>query len=46
MTPGRRRTFCTYDAATPGAVRRAADRNKLAVDRTTEVRALDPYFYR
>jgi hypothetical protein len=35
-----------YDAPTPEAVRRVADRNKLPVDRITEVRVLDPYFYR
>jgi hypothetical protein len=27
-------------------VRRVADKNKLPVDRITEVRVLDPYFYR
>jgi hypothetical protein len=31
---------------TPEAVRRVADLNKLPVDRITEVRVLDPYFYR
>ena len=35
-----------YDGPTPEAVRRVADRNKLPVDRITEVRVLDPYFYR
>ena len=30
----------------PEAVRRVADRNKLPVDRITEVRVLNPYFYR
>ncbi len=46
VTPDRKRTFCVYDAPTPEAVRRVADRNKLPVDRITEVRGLDPYFYR
>jgi len=46
VTPDRKRTFCVYDAPTPEAVRRVADRNKLPVDRITEVRVLDPYFYR
>ena len=36
-------TFCVYDAPTPEAIRRAAQRNALAVDRITEVRVLDPY---
>jgi hypothetical protein len=35
-----------YDAPTPEAVRRVANRNKLPVDRITEVRVLDPCFYR
>ena len=46
VTPDRKRTFCVYDAPTPEAVRRVANRNKLPVDRITEVRVLDPYFYR
>ena len=40
-----RTTFCIYDAPTPEAVRKVADRNGLPVDRITEVRVLDPYFY-
>ena len=44
--PDRQKTFCVYDTPTPEAVRRVADRNKLPVDRITEVRVLDPYFYR
>jgi Nickel responsive protein SCO4226-like len=39
------KTFCIYDAPSPEAIRRAAERNKLPVDRITEVSALDPYFY-
>jgi Protein of unknown function (DUF4242) len=46
VTPDRKHTFCIYDAPTPGAVRRAAARNKLPISRITEVRVLDPYFYR
>jgi hypothetical protein len=41
----RRKTFCVYDGPSPEAIRRAADRNGLPVDRITEVRVLDPYFY-
>lgn len=41
----RRKTFCIYDAPSPEAVRRAAIRNRLPVDRITEVRVLDPFFY-
>jgi hypothetical protein len=46
VTPDKKRTFCIYDSPTPEAIRRAANRNQLPVDRITEVRVLDPYFYR
>jgi predicted amidohydrolase YtcJ len=46
VTPDRRRTFCVYDGPSPQAIRRAAETNQLPVDRITEVRVLDPYFYR
>jgi len=46
VTPDRTHTFCVYDAPAPEAIRRVAERNKLPVDRITEVRVLDPYFYR
>lgn len=38
-------TFCIYDGPSPEAVRKAAELNGLPVDRITEVRVLDPYFY-
>ena len=38
-------TFCVYDAPTPEAIRKTAARNDLPIDRITEVRVLDPYFY-
>jgi len=40
------KTFCAYDAPSPEAIRRTAKWNNLPVDRITEVRVLDPYFYR
>lgn len=40
------RTFCVYDGSTPETIRRTAARNELPVDRITQVRVLDPYFYR
>jgi hypothetical protein len=46
VTPDRRTTFCVYDGPSPEAIRRAAETNQLPVDRITEVRVLDPYFYR
>jgi len=39
------RSFCVYDAPTPEAIRKTADRNELPVDQITQVRVLDPYFY-
>lgn len=41
----KRQTFCIYDAPTPEAVRTVAQKNGLPVNRITEVRVLDPYFY-
>ena len=46
MTPDKQTTFCVYDGPSPEAIRRAAETNQLPVDRITEVRVLDPYFYR
>ncbi|MFT3805857.1 DUF4242 domain-containing protein [Arenimonas sp.] len=39
------RTFCVYDGPSPEAIRRSAGETKLPIDRITEVRVLDPYFY-
>jgi hypothetical protein len=39
-------TYCIYDGPTPEAIRQAAETNGLPVDRISEVRVLDPYFYR
>ena len=41
----RERTFCVCDAPSPEAIRKTATRNALPVDRITQVRVLDPYFY-
>jgi Protein of unknown function (DUF4242) len=40
-----RKTFCVYDGPSPEAIRKAASRDELPVDRITQVRVLDPYFY-
>jgi len=40
------KTFCIYDGPSPEAIRQAAERNGLPVDRITKVSVLDPYFYR
>jgi Nickel responsive protein SCO4226-like len=46
VSEDRKKTFCVYDAPTPEAIRKTAARNELSVDRITQVRILDPYFYR
>jgi hypothetical protein len=46
VSDDKKKTFCIYDAPNPDAIRRTAERNGLPVDRITEVRVLDPYFYR
>jgi hypothetical protein len=45
VSADRTATFCVYDGPTPEAIRRAATRSDLPVDRITQVRVLDPYFY-
>ena len=37
--------FCVYDSPNPEAIRATARANDLPVDRITQVRVLDPYFY-
>lgn len=45
VTPDKKKTFCIYDGPSPEAIRKVATRNGLPVDRISEVRVLDPYFY-
>ena len=45
VTPDKRSTYCIYDGPSPEAIRLAAERTGLPVNRVTEVRVLDPYFY-
>ena len=45
VSPDKAKTFCVYDGPSEKAIRSAAERNGLPVDRVTEVRVLDPYFY-
>ncbi len=45
VSDDKKKTFCVYDAPTPEAIRKVANKNKLPVDKITEVRVLDPYFY-
>ena len=46
VSSDKKKTYCIYDAPNPEAIRRTAGENSLPVDRITEVRVLDPYFYR
>jgi hypothetical protein len=46
VSDDKKKTYCIYDAPNPEAIRRTAERNQLPLDRITEVRVLDPYFYR
>jgi len=38
-------TYCIYDGPSPEAIRATAQKNGLPVNRISEVRVLDPYFY-
>jgi hypothetical protein len=46
VSADKRTTFCIYDGPTPEAIRKTAACNDLPVDQITQVRVLDPYFYR
>ncbi len=46
VTEDHQKTYCIYDGPNPEAIRQAAERNGLPVDRITLVSVLDPYFYR
>ena len=46
VSADRAKTFCVYDGPSPEAIRRAAARSRMPITRITEVRVLDPYFYR
>jgi uncharacterized protein DUF4242 len=45
VSDDKKKTFCVYDAPNPEAIRKTAARNELPVERITQVRVLDPYFY-
>jgi len=46
VSPDRLQTFCVYDGPSPEAIRSVAQKNAMPVGKITEVRVLDPYFYR
>lgn len=45
VSEDKKKSFCIYDAPSPEAIRKTAARNELPVERITQVRVLDPYFY-
>ncbi len=46
VSEDKKKTFCVYDAPSPEAVRSAAEKSQLPIERITKVSVLDPYFYR
>jgi hypothetical protein len=45
VSDDKKKTFCVYDAPSPEAIRKSAERNSLPLDQITQVSVLDPYFY-
>jgi hypothetical protein len=45
VSDDKKKTFCVYDAPSPEAIRKTAERNSLPLDQITQVSVLDPYFY-
>jgi len=45
VTTDKETSFCVYDGPDPDAIRAAAERNGLPIDRITEVSVLDPHFF-
>jgi hypothetical protein len=46
VSPDKKSSYCVYDGPSPEAIRSAAQKNAIPADKITEVRVLDPYFYR
>jgi hypothetical protein len=45
VSADKKKTFCIYDAPSPEAIRKVAEKNGIPVDNITEVKVFDPYFY-
>jgi len=45
VSEDKKKSYCIYDGPSPEAIRHTARKNSLPVNRITEVRVLDPYFY-
>lgn len=41
----KKRSYCVYDAPSPEAIQRAAEKNGLPIEKITEVSVLSPSFY-
>jgi len=46
VSDDRKKSYCIYEALTPEAVRKAAGRNNIPIDKIIEVSVLDPYICR
>ena len=46
VSTDKKKSYCIYDGPDPEAIRRVATKNSLPVNKISEVRVLDPYFYR
>jgi Nickel responsive protein SCO4226-like len=46
VSDDKKKSFCIYEAPTPEAIRKVANKNNLPVNKITEVKVLDPYFYK
>ena len=45
VSKDKKKTYCIYDAPSPEAIKKSAEKNGLPVDNIIEVSVLDPYFY-
>ncbi|MBV8519281.1 MAG: DUF4242 domain-containing protein [Acidobacteria bacterium] len=45
VSDDKKRTYCVYDGPNPEAIRRAASKNGLPIDKMMEVSVLTPSFY-
>lgn len=45
VSADKKKTYCIYEAPSPDAIRKAAEKNGLPVDKITEVKILNPYFF-
>jgi len=45
VSEDKKKSYCIYDGPSPESIRHTARKNSLPVNRITEVRVLDPYFY-